>query len=135
MSLFLLGKKNTDRHSIVNINTDITFFHNEIIQFLLGSASFLVITNFLFLAYFIRPSEDILIFHYNVYFGVDLQGIWWQLYVLPMTGLFFFLIHSFFSYFFYQKQERIASYVLLFFSTLLLIGIMIAEAGIVFINY
>ncbi|OIQ02683.1 MAG: hypothetical protein COZ27_02235 [Candidatus Moranbacteria bacterium CG_4_10_14_3_um_filter_41_65] len=122
-------------HSQVNLHTDITFFQNEIIQFLLSIALFLVLANFLLLGYFIRPTEDILVFHYNVYFGVDLQGAWWQLYLLPSAGLFFFLIHSLLAYFFYEKQERIATYILLFFSNILSLGLIIAVAGVVFINY
>lgn len=119
----------------VNLYSDVTFFRNEIVQFLLSIASFLVLVNFLLISYFIHPSRSLLVLHYNVYFGVDLQGMWWQFYLLPVMGLFFFLIHSSFAYFFYKNRERIATYILLFFSVLLSFGLIIAVASIILINY
>lgn len=119
----------------VDPNTDVTFFRNEIVQFLFGTSCFLVLVAFLILGYFIRPSENLLVLHYNVYFGVDLQGMWWQIYLLPTMGLFFFFVHSVLAYFFYRKQERIATYILLFFSNVLSLGLIIAISSTVLINY
>ncbi|MEI8096534.1 MAG: hypothetical protein WCG73_00285 [Candidatus Moraniibacteriota bacterium] len=113
----------------------VSFFKNTIVRALLGVNTFFCLVSFGILGYFIRPTENILVLHYNVYFGVDIQGIWWQLYMLPVAGILFFFGHLFFSYRFYQKYERIAAYLMLFSSSLINIGIIIASASIAFINY
>lgn len=113
----------------------VPFFENIIVRALLGVNIFFCATSFVLLWYFIKPTENILVLHYNVYFGVDIQGIWWQLYILPVAGVIFFGGHLFFAYRFYQKYERIAAYLMLFSGALLNIGIIIASASIAFINY
>lgn len=113
----------------------VSFFRNTIVRVLFGVNIFLCSVSFGLFGYFIRPTENILVLHYSIYFGVDIQGIWWQLYILPVAGMLFFLGHLFFARHFYQKYERIAAYLMLFSSGLLNIGIIIASASIAFINY
>ena len=113
----------------------VSFFKNIIVRVLLGVNILFCFISFALLWYFVRPTENILVLHYNVYFGVDIQGIWWQLYILPVSEIIFFLGHTFFAYRFYQKYERIAAYLMLFGSGLLNIGIIIASASVAFINY
>ena len=113
----------------------VSFFRNIIILVLIGVNTLFCFTSFVLLGYFVRPTENILVLHYNVYFGVDIQGIWWQLYILPIAGILFFLGHLFFAHRFYQKYDRIAAYLMLFSSGLLNIGIIIASVSIALINY
>ncbi|MFZ2187516.1 MAG: hypothetical protein WAV46_02705 [Candidatus Moraniibacteriota bacterium] len=113
----------------------VSFFDNLIVRALLGVNIFCCCVSFGLLWYFIRPTENILILHYNVYFGVDIQGIWWQVFMLPIAGLFFFGSHLFFAYRFYREAERVAAYLMLFSAGLLNIGIIIGSASIAFINY
>lgn len=113
----------------------VSFFRNSIVRVLIGVNIFFCLVSFGLLAYFVRPTENILVLHYNVYFGVDIQGVWWQLYMLPVAGILFFLGHLFLAYRFYQKYERIAAYLMLFSSGLLNIGTIIASASVAFINY
>lgn len=113
----------------------VSFFRNIIVRVLIGVNILFCLISFGLLAYFVRPTENILVLHYNVYFGVDIQGVWWQLYMLPVAGVLFFLGHLFFAYRFYQKYERIAAYLMLFGSGLLNIGIIIASVSVAFINY
>lgn len=113
----------------------VAFFDNIIVRTLLGINIFFSLISFGLLGYFIRPTESLLVLHYNVYFGVDIQGIWWQVFILPIAGILFFGGHTFFAYRFYSRSERIASYLMLFSSGLLNIGILIASTSIAFINY
>ena len=114
---------------------EISFFKNIIIRTLLSVNAFFVLVSFGVLGYFIRPTDGLLIFHYNVYFGVDIQGIWWQVFILPIASLLFLLSHMLLARHFYIQSERIAAYLLLFGSCLMSIGIVIASASIVFINF
>ena len=114
---------------------EVSFFKNLIIRTLLGVNALFCFVSFGLLGYFIRPTENILVLHYNVYFGVDIQGMWWQVFILPIAGTLFFLGHLFFAHRFYRESERIAAYLMLFSSGLLNFGIVIASISIAFINY
>lgn len=120
---------------IVQSEKGASFFGNTIVRTLLFANILFVCVSFLVLGYFVRPSEDLFVLHYNVYFGVEIQGIWWQVFILPLANVLFFLGHLFFAWRFYRKSERIAAYLMLLGSWLIGIGIVIASAGIAFINY
>jgi len=111
------------------------FMKNSIIRWLLVGTVFLNAANWALLAIFIRPVNFNIILHYNVYFGVDLIGGWWQTYTLPSMGIVFLLINFFLALQFYRNKERIASYILLLASFMIQIGLIIASVGIVLINY
>lgn len=111
------------------------FMKNSIVRWLLVGTIFLNAANWVFLAFFIHPVNFNIILHYNVYFGVDLIGDWWQTYILPSMGIVFLLINFFLARQFYRNRERIASYILLLASLMIQIGLIIASVGIVLINY
>lgn len=123
------------QHPVGELDQGASFFQNTIIRTLLILAILPVLGSVGVLAYFIRPTEGVMVLHYNVYFGVDLLGIWWQTFLLPLLGLLFFLGHSFLAKHFYQRTERIASYLLLLGSGMLSFGILIASISVAFINY
>lgn len=111
------------------------FMKNHIVRWLLIGIFLLNIANWVFLAIFIRPVDFPIILHYNAYFGVDLIGDWWQAYVIPAMGLVFFAVNFLLARGFFRKKERIASYILLLASLIIQIGLIIASAAIVLINY
>lgn len=113
----------------------VSFFENTITRILVGANIFFILASFGMLGYFIRPTSSLLILHYNVYFGVEIQGVWWQLFILPIASMLFLIGHLFLARRFYSASERIAAYLMLFGSCLISIGVSIASAGIVFINY
>lgn len=111
------------------------FLRNPIAQWLLIASLFINVADWATLAFFIRPVDFPIILHYNVYFGVDIIGGWWQAYFLPFTGTVIFLVNAVLAHFFYGCKERIASYVLLLAALAIQTGIAIAEAGVILINY
>lgn len=111
------------------------FWDNMLVRILLGGASLALVISIVLFGFFIRPSETPIILHYSVYFGVDLLGIWWQVYVLPLLGLLFVMGHLFLAQRFYKKTERIACYLMLLSGGMLSFGLLVASVGIVFINY
>jgi hypothetical protein len=111
------------------------FFKNNIIRWLLIGTVLLNLINWTLLAIFIHPVDFSIILHYNVYFGVDLIGDWWQTYVLPFMGVIFLVVNLILAYKFYKQKERIASYILLLASLMIQLGLIIASVGIVMINY
>lgn len=111
------------------------FFLNSIVHWVLIVSFLLNIASFVLVAYFIRPVDFPIILHYNVHFGVDVIGIWWQAYFLPCIGLFINLTNIFLARFFYKYKERIISYMLLLAMLMVQIGIIIAVASLARINY
>jgi len=120
---------------LARADTGTPFFESMLAQILLILGVLPVLISLGLLAYFVHPSDAILVLHYNVYFGVDLLGLWWQAYVLPLLGLFFVLMHALLARRLYNETERIASYLLLFSSSVLSCGLLVATVSIAFINY
>lgn len=111
------------------------FFHNSLVQWVLIAAIFVNMVNWAVLAYFIRPVDFPIILHYNVYFGVDLIGSWWQVFFLPLMGTLILIINLVLAYLFFKQKERVASHLLLLSAFVIQAGISIAVASIVLINY
>jgi len=79
----------------------------------------LLILNIIFLVFSwvylymkVKPQEDPIFLHYNIYFGVDLIGNWYLIFLMPAIGLACFFINLVFSYIIY-KRSKIISYVIL----------------------
>lgn len=111
------------------------FFRSGYVQWALICS---IILNFLgwgIMVYFIRPVDFPIILHYNVYFGVDLIGDWWQAYALPLIGLTVLAINGILGFLFYAQKERLISHVLLLASSVVQIVIVIGVAGLAHINY
>lgn len=113
----------------------ISFFKNTIVRMLVSADVFFILASFGILGYFIRSGSGLFVINYNVYFGVEIEGVWWQIFILPFAAALFLLGHFFLAYRFYELRERIAAYLMLFGSFLISVGVLVASAGIAFINY
>ena len=111
------------------------FFRSALVQWVLIGALLVNFVNWVSIAYFIRPVDFPIILHYNVYFGVDLIGDWWQAFALPLIGLVVLMINGILGFLFYTQKERIISHVLFLASTVVQIIIVIGVAGLAHINY
>lgn len=111
------------------------FFKNSLVHWTLISAIFLNIANWSITAFFIRPTEVEIILHYNVYFGVDIVGMWWQAYLLPAVGTVFMVVNTILAYLLFSRRERIAAHLFLLASFIIQAGTLIAIASIAQINY
>ena len=82
------------------------------------------------------PLDDgLFVIHYNVYFGVEIEGAWWQIFIPSLAAVLFLLEHFFLARRFYALRERIAAYLMLFGSCLISIGVLVASVSVAFINY
>lgn len=111
------------------------FFRNGLVHWILIASLFVNLVNWGALAYFVRRVDFPIILHYNVYFGVDILGSWWEVYFLPGVGTFFWLINAILGYFFYRRKERVATYLFLLGAFIIQTGLLIAEASIIKINF
>ena len=113
----------------------VSFSQNIFVRTLSLSGLFLALVSLGLFLFFIRPTDSLLILHYNIYFGVDLLGLWWQVYLLPGLCVLLFIGHFFLARYFYYHGERVAAYLLLLGFVLLSLSLLIASISIVYINY
>ena len=111
------------------------YFRNKVNAWLLALSLLANIANWVILAIFIRPTDNNIILHYNVYFGVDMMGSWKSVFVLPSVGLALFLINFFLSKYFYRNKEKVASYILLIALFMAQLSLLIATLSVIIINY
>lgn len=52
------------------------------------------IISWLFIYYKIRPSSEIVPLHYNIFYGADLVGKGYFIYLIPAAGLFIILLNA-----------------------------------------
>ena len=112
----------------------VTFFRNRLVEgtIVLSVLSFIV--SAVILALRVGRTDLPVIFHYNAFFGVDLFGAWWQIYILPAVTFLFFVTNVILARTFYVLKERIASHILLFASFFAGIACLIASFAIAFVN-
>jgi hypothetical protein len=71
--------------------------------------------------------------HYNLYFGIDNIGYWYEALVIPLLGLFIIILNSLLAYFFYI-QDKVLSYSLVVSQTLLQIILLAAAIFVILLN-
>lgn len=111
------------------------FFHSGMVQWAIIGAAILNLADWGILGYFIRPVDFPIILHYNVYFGVDLIGDWWQSYSLPLVGMLTLLTNASMGFIFYCQKERVIAHVLLLAAVFVQIIVTIGLIGLIRINY
>ncbi|NTV40970.1 MAG: hypothetical protein HGA61_01725 [Candidatus Moranbacteria bacterium] len=111
------------------------YFHSGLVQWIFIGSFVVNVGNWVLISFFIRPVDFPIILHYNVYFGVDVIGDWWQVYLMPLVGLLILLVNSLLGYLFYQQKERIVGHLLMLATFIVQVGISIAVASLLLINY
>lgn len=51
--------------------------------------------------------------HYNIHYGVDWTGMWWQIFTLPAMGIVFFLVNNSLAIFFLRRDAMLANVALI----------------------
>jgi hypothetical protein len=138
-----MGEHNSkERISFIEINKTAfrelfskEFFRSALVQWVTIGSLIINIIIWGLIIFFIRPVDFPIILHYNVYFGVDVIGSWWQIYFLPLIGLLILSVNTFLGYLFYQQKERIVAHLLVLATFIVQICITIAVASLLIINY
>lgn len=111
------------------------FFASGVVHWVLIGSLILNVTNWGLIAFFIRPVDFPIVIHYNVYFGVDVIGSWWNIYFLPFIGFIILVLNAILGYLFYQQKERIAAHLLMLATFIVQIAVTVAVASLLMINY
>lgn len=84
------------------------FFREKISLYLLISGLVINLISWLYIFINIKPQEEPIFLHYNIYYGVDLIGDWYQIYIyLPLIALVVFFINAFISYILYKQDKKL----------------------------
>ena len=102
-----------------------------LITFIISLIANIALWGFLF--WRIRPQVEPIYLHYNIYFGIDLIGPWYKIYLIPLSGLIFLIINLIISLLIYKK-EKVISYFLM--STVIICQVFLALGAfsIIYIN-
>lgn len=111
------------------------FFQSAVVQWSSIGSLFANLISWSALAYFIRPVDFPIILHYNVFFGVDMIGAWWQAYSIPLLGAVVLCINGTLGLLFFQQKERVVAHLLLLASFVVQMAVLVATAAIIVINY
>lgn len=83
--------------------------------------------------YQIGPRPDAIFLHYNILFGVDLLGVWTQIFSVPLAGA-AILIINFFLGWILHGQDKLASYLLNFSHFFCQLLLVVVSLILVFLN-
>ncbi len=123
------------RNSKQTIFTDVAYWNNAIVHWLAIAIVFINVSVIILFAFYIHPSELPLRLQYNVFFGTSLYASWWNVYMLPIMSLIFFVIDLVIGHILYRAQERIAAYIVLLGALFASIALSIAALSIILNNH
>jgi len=86
------------------------------------------------LRHFAYSTEDEQVYlHYNIYFGIDNIGNWYNVFILPLLGAFIIVLNNVLAYFFYLK-EKFISFALVVSQTMMQIILLAAAIFVILLN-
>ncbi len=113
----------------------VLFWNNTLVRASLAIGLFFLLLTVIFSYLFVaRGTQDIIVLHYNAYFGVDIVGNPWQILLLSVGAGAFLLINGMLARKLYGMHERVAAYILLFSSIFASISAFVAISALIFIN-
>lgn len=114
------------------MNKYFEYFRN--VLFLLGAGLFLNIITWLIIATKIHPTSEVIPLHYNIFYGPDITGKGYYLYLIPLVGLIVLGINYLFYRYALPREEfaaRTAISVALVLQVLILISVLALKSIIV----
>jgi len=84
------------------------FLRNKTNIFLIFVMVLINISNWILLYVKFKPQSNPIYLHYNIYFGIDLIGPWYQIYIIPVIGLVIIIVNSLFSILLYKKEKIVS---------------------------
>lgn len=74
----------------------------------LAAAFLLNLATWAYLGWFIRPTEELLILHYTIHFGIDFLGQWLSVFMVPLIGFLFGVMNVVILWWFWQRMRVLA---------------------------
>ncbi len=109
------------------------FFQDKTVRICLVLSLFLIIISLVALYFRIAPQIEPVYLRYSVYFGIDLIGAWWLVFLLPLSGFLALLLNFYLAYVLFLKSN-ILSYFLTLTTVALQIFLLIISFLIILLN-
>lgn len=94
----------------------------------------LAVWAFLYLKFFpLRTAEGVLPLHYNIYFGIDFVGAWYEILIMPLVGIFFIAINFFLADIIYLR-DKVTGYFLIGAAAFSQVLLLLAAYAIIMLN-
>ena len=123
------------RRGMLETDEGFPFFRNPLVLSVLSASSVLSFVSFGAIGYLVfRVPQEIVILHYNVYFGIDIIGRPWQAFVVPGAPLSFMVVNIVLAHAFYGIRERVISHILLFSAFFAALAGTVVSAALLFVN-
>jgi hypothetical protein len=123
------------RRGVLEGDEGFSFFRNPLILSVLSVSVLLLLASFATIGSLVyRVPQEIIILHYNVYFGIDIIGRPWQAFVVPGAPLVFFFVNLVLAHAFYGVRERVISHILLFSAFFAAFAGAVVSVALLFIN-
>lgn len=100
---------------------------------ILLSSLMLNLITWLWLWWRVKSTEELIPLSYNIYFGIDFLGDWWQIFLGPIFGLLVILINYFLAYFIFLVNKFISHWLIVL--TLIIQIFILVYDMILVINY
>lgn len=126
-----MSGKNDQKVNLINRLRDPLRERFIVVSFLLSL--FLNISTWILLYFSVQPRPDPIFLHYNIYYGIDLIGSWYEIYFIPGSGLIFLLANYILSVIMYPTKKLLA-YLLVGFNLPLHLLLGLAAILIILIN-
>lgn len=82
--------------------------HERIVWIPLAISLVLNLATWAYLGVSIRPTEELLILHYTIHFGIDFLGRWLSVFMVPLIGFLFGVINTAMVWWFWQRMRVLA---------------------------
>lgn len=109
------------------------YFKNLPIFITTVAALCLNIATWIWLLIEIRPQTEPVFLHYNILFGVDYVGEWWQVLYLPISGIVIIIVNAVMGWLLFGRDKFLAQ-ILNGISLFCQLFLLIAAALLVFLN-
>jgi len=83
--------------------------------------------------YPLHTTAEVFPLHYNIYFGVDFIGKWYEIFIMPLVGFFFIIINFILADIIYLR-DKITSYFLTGAGAFIQVLLFLAAYSIIMIN-
>jgi len=84
------------------------------VLYLMSVALLINIGEWLYLWFKIPRTSGTIFLHYNIFFGIDLIGSWYQIYIMPLSALSIILINFYISLKFFPSNKKFSIMILSF---------------------
>lgn len=103
------------------------FFKDRYNMAMIIAIGVMLVGQWIFILWQVGPTEDFIPLHYNIYFGIDYLGRWYEAYFLPLLSFLITSVNLIVALLFYKRDKHLTYLVMgatVFLQTVLSVAVM-----------